>query len=146
MSWGLKRSLQDGRGLYFLTTDQIKDYILTYFAKDSILLGEVDNTSDKNKPISIATQNALNNRLSKEDPYVIYTGNDKSYINSYVRLGNDTWKVYQDGDTLRLNLNGYIKIGENELVRNYSLTNSVFDLGDRNNIAYYLNTDYRSIQ
>lgn len=79
---------------------------------------------------------------SKEDPYVIYTGNDKSYINSYVRLGNDTWKVYQDGDTLRLNLNGYIKIGENELVRNYSLTNSVFDLGDRNNIAYYLNTDY----
>lgn len=70
MSWDLKRSLQDGRGLYFLTTDQIKDYILTYFAKDSILLGEVDNTSDKNKPISIATQNALNNRLSKEDPYV----------------------------------------------------------------------------
>ena len=66
----LKRSLQDGRGLYFLTTDQIKDYILTYFAKDSILLGEVDNTSDKNKPISIATQNALNNRLSKDDPYV----------------------------------------------------------------------------
>ena len=30
----------------------------------------MDNTSDKNKPISIATQNALNNRLSKDDPYV----------------------------------------------------------------------------
>lgn len=79
---------------------------------------------------------------SREDPYVIYTGNDKSYINSYVKLGNDTWRVYQDGDTLRLNLDGYIKIGENELVRNYSLTNSIFDLNDRNNIAYYLNTDY----
>ena len=79
---------------------------------------------------------------SKEDPYVIDTGKDKSYINSYVKLGNDMWKVYQDGDTLRLNLNGYIMAGETEFARNYSLTNSIFDLSDRNNIAYYLNTDY----
>ena len=79
---------------------------------------------------------------SKDDPYVINTGNDKTYINTYVKLGNDIWKVYQDGENLKLNLNGYIKVGENELVRNYSLTNSVFNLNDRNNIAYYLNTDY----
>ena len=79
---------------------------------------------------------------TKDNPYVINTGNDKSYVNSYVKLGNDIWKVYQDGDNLRLSLNGYIKIGENELVRNYSLTNSIFDLGDYQNIAYYLNTDY----
>ena len=79
---------------------------------------------------------------SKDNPYVIDTGKDKSYINTYVKLGNDIWKVYQDGENLRLNLNDYIKIGDNELVRNYSITNSIFDLGDRNNIAYYLNTDY----
>lgn len=34
------------------------------------MLGDVDNTSDLDKPISIATQNALNRRLSKDDPYV----------------------------------------------------------------------------
>lgn len=79
---------------------------------------------------------------TKEDPYVINTENDKSYINSHVKLGNDIWKVYQDGDILRLNLNGYIKIGDNEVIRNYSFTNSVFDLGDRKGIAFYLNTDY----
>lgn len=65
-----RKYLQDGRGLYYVTTDQIKDYILTYFGKDSILLGEVDNTSDLDKPISVATQAALNKRLSKDEPYV----------------------------------------------------------------------------
>ena len=79
---------------------------------------------------------------SKDDPYVISTGDDKTYINSYVKLGNDMWRVYQDGENLKLNLDSYIKIGENEVVRNYSTTNSIFDLGDRKNIAYYLNTDY----
>ena len=79
---------------------------------------------------------------SKEDPYVIDTSDDKTYINSYVKLGNDMWRVYQDGDNLKLNLDGYIKVGENEVVRNYSLTNSIFDLSDRKGIAYYLNTDY----
>ena len=79
---------------------------------------------------------------SKDDPYVIDTGDDKSYVNTYVKLGNDMWKVYQDGENLKLNLNGYIKEGDNEVIRNYSTTNSIFDLNDRNNIAYYLNTDY----
>ena len=79
---------------------------------------------------------------TKEDPYVINTGEDKTYINSYVKLGNDMWRVYQDGDSLKLNLDGYIKVGDNEVIRNYSLTNSVFNLSDKKNIAYYLNTDY----
>ena len=79
---------------------------------------------------------------SKDDPYVIDTGDDKSYVNSYVKLGNDMWKVYQDGENLKLNLNGYIKAGDNEVIRNYSTTNSIFDLNDKKNIAYYLNTDY----
>lgn len=78
---------------------------------------------------------------SKDDPYVIDIKVDKTYVNSYVKLGNDVWKVYQDGDVLRLNLNGYINNGE-EVVRNYSVTNSIFDLNDKANIAYYLNTDY----
>ena len=59
-----------GRGLYHVTVDQVRDYVLTYFGKDSIRLGEVDNTSDENKPLSKATRDALNKKLSKTDPYV----------------------------------------------------------------------------
>ncbi|AND75267.1 tail fiber protein [Acinetobacter phage vB_AbaM_ME3] len=67
----LKCSLQDGRGLYHVTSTQIKDWILGYFAKDTINLGNVDNTSDIDKPISTATQVALNNKLDKTTPYVM---------------------------------------------------------------------------
>lgn len=35
--------------------------------KFQVGLSDVDNTSDKNKPISTATQNALNNKVDKED-------------------------------------------------------------------------------
>ena len=79
---------------------------------------------------------------SKDNPYVIDQGNDKTYINTYVKLGNDMWKVYEDGENLKLSLNNYININGVELVRNYSVTNSIFDVNDYDNIAYYLNTDY----
>lgn len=61
----------DGRGLYHATSFQIRDWILNYFAKDAINLGNVDNTSDVDKPISTATQTALNNKLDKTAPYVM---------------------------------------------------------------------------
>lgn len=65
-----KSSQLVGRGLYHVTSNQIKDYILTYFGKESILLGNVDNTSDLDKPVSTLTQTALDKKLSKTDPYV----------------------------------------------------------------------------
>lgn len=79
---------------------------------------------------------------TKDNPYVLNTNSDKSYAGAYVKLGNDMWRVYEDGDNLKLNLDGYIKNGEADYMRNYSPYNSIFDLTDRTNIAYYLNTDY----
>lgn len=87
----MKNYQQDGRGLYATTPDQIKDYILTYFAKDSILLGEVDNTSDANKPVSKATQLALNTKLDKSDLYVRSLNGqigDLTLDKTFVGLGN----------------------------------------------------------
>lgn len=66
----LKSYLLDGRGLYYTTTSQLRDYILTYFAKEAINLGNVDNTSDKNKPVSDAMLIALSTKVSSTDPYV----------------------------------------------------------------------------
>lgn len=59
-----------GRGLYHVTVDQVRDYVLTYFGKEAIRLGEVDNTSDEDKPLSKASREALNKKVSKTDPYV----------------------------------------------------------------------------
>ena len=73
--------------MYYASSSQLRDWILSFFAKESIHLGNVDNTSDLDKPISSATQTQLNNKLDKFDPYVRSINNttgdiaiDKSFI------------------------------------------------------------------
>lgn len=79
---------------------------------------------------------------TKEDPYVV-KGNSKNYVDSYVKLGDDTWKVSSvEGDNLRLYLNGYITAGGAEVVRNYSSYNSIYDINESSNIGNYLNYSY----
>lgn len=79
---------------------------------------------------------------TKDDPYVIKS-ETKNYVDSYVKLGDDTWKVSSvEGDTLRLYLNGYLKENGQEVVRSYSSYNSIYDLWERSNIGNYLNNGY----
>lgn len=139
---GKESYLNNGKIFYLVGFDENKDNL--YVEEDgSIQPGDSLEGFGIRSVITLKENTpVVSGNGSKDDPYVINTGNDKTYVNTYVKLGNDIWKVYQDGENLKLNLNGYIKVGENELVRNYSLTNSVFNLNDRNNIAYYLNTDY----
>ena len=79
-----------------------------------------------------------------ESPYIIQQ-ESKNYIDGYVKLGDDIWKIsYDYGDSLKLYLNGYIMSNGKEVVKNYSKTNSIFDISDRNSLAYYLNNAYLS--
>ncbi len=79
---------------------------------------------------------------TKGNPYVI-SQSDNSYIDTYVRLGEDTWRVFEDqNDKLKLYTYGYLKMQGQEVFRNYSTTNSIFNLEDKDNIAYFLNTTY----
>lgn len=57
-------------GVLHVTPEQIRDYILTYFGKEAISLGNVDNTSDENKPLSKDTRVALAKKLNITDQYV----------------------------------------------------------------------------
>ncbi|AND75265.1 tail protein [Acinetobacter phage vB_AbaM_ME3] len=67
---GTEKLPTGGRGLYHVTIDQVRDYVLTYFGKEAILLGQVDNTSDEDKPLSKAAREALAKKVSVLDPYV----------------------------------------------------------------------------
>lgn len=89
-------------------------------------------TLKKNLPISQGDG-------SKENPFVINQGSDINYVDSYVRLGQDIWKVsYDDSNVLKLYLNNNIA----NVLLPYSSTNSLFDFTDDENIAYILNTTY----
>lgn len=79
---------------------------------------------------------------TKEDPYVVKSSK-KNYVDSYIKLGDDTWKVTSDeGDTLKLYLNGYLKSNGEEVYRNYSSYNSIYDINEWSNIGNYLNNGY----
>ena len=93
-------------------------------------------TLKKNTPISGGDG-------TKDNPYVINQGENKNFVDSYVRLGNDLWKVsYEDTNNLRLYLAGYISFDGVEYVRNYGNDTSVFDTTDKKSLAFYLNNDY----
>ena len=79
---------------------------------------------------------------TKDDPYIVKS-EGKNYVDSYVKLGEDVWKVSSlEGDTLRLYLNGYLKENGGEVTRSYSSYNSIYDINDWTNVGNYLNNCY----
>ncbi len=85
-----------GRALLALATGTSAQYVrgdgqLATLNKVAVGLGNVDNTSDAAKPISTATQTALNDKLSKTtDDYVDSSKNFRG-PNSRLRMGNSAW-------------------------------------------------------
>lgn len=76
-----------------------KDVYWKSISKTDVGLGQVDNTSDVNKPISTATQNALN---LKANTSALNSKADTSYVNT--QLGNKQDKLPNgtDGEVLTL--------------------------------------------
>ena len=75
-----------------------------------------------------------------DNPYV---ADDKNLFGSYVKLGNDIWRVYEtDGEMVRLSLNDYLKVNGNNLTYRYSYNSSYHNDTVSGSIAYYLNNNY----
>ena len=77
---------------------------------------------------------------TKDNPYVVDTN---TTFGSYVKLGNDTWRVYDiNGSELRLALNNYLKVNDNNLTHRYSYNSSYHNDTASGSVAYYLNNTY----
>lgn len=93
-------------------------------------------TMSKNIPVSQGDG-------TKNNPYVIDQGQDINYVDGYVKLGKDTWKVYEEKDgKLKMYLNDYIKENDKEVVRNFSNGSTRIDFFNPNNIGGYLFSNY----
>ena len=80
---------------------------------------------------------------TKDNPYVINQGENTNMVDSYIKLGNDIWKVSSDNNgILKLYLCGYLSYDGIEYVRNYGTDTSLFDTSDKKSLAFYLNNDY----
>ncbi len=84
------------------------------------------------KNLTVTTGNG-----SVDEPFVIDQGEDVNKVGSYVKLGNDTWKVYfENQDTLRLHLDNIL------YTSTYSKNNSIYNPKIKNSLAYKLNRDF----
>ena len=73
------------------------------------------------------------------NPYTIDMGTDNNYVDGYVKLGEDIWKVSaNDNGILKMYLNGYINVGGVEVSKPYSNGSNIFDYFDWSSMAYYL--------
>ena len=82
-----------------------------------------------------------------EDPYVIDVGQDDKFIDKYVSLGGELWKVYDNkSGILRLYKYGYATINGSDIMLPYTSSSnnitSIFNPGEIGNIGYVLNTEY----
>ena len=102
--------------------------------KDQIGLNNVDNTSDLNKPISIATQNALDNIEDTldshiNDQYIHVTPLEKLQWNSkqdslkignHIKITNDTISVLDDLSTYDNSISRFVNKSTDELENYYT--------------------------
>lgn len=84
---GTEKIPTGGRGDYAISVDQIKGHIFEDIGKELVGLGNVDNTSDLDKPVSTAQQAALNLKA------------DKTYVDTSLDLKADKTNVYTRSET-----------------------------------------------
>lgn len=84
---GTEKLPTGGRGDYAISVDQIKDHIFQDVGKELVGLGNVDNTSDLDKPVSTAQQAALDLKA------------DKTYVDTNLNLKADKTNVYTRSET-----------------------------------------------
>lgn len=78
---------------------------------------------------------------TKDNPYKFEEEN--GLFGSYVKLGNDTWRIYEVNDsTIKLSLNDYLKIKNTEKKYQYSGTGYYHNDTKNGTLAYYLNHDF----
>ncbi len=79
------------------------------------------------------------------NPYVINQDGKSNHIDSYVKLGNDIWRVYnEENGILKMYKNTYINNTITDITMPYSSSGSLFNLNDKKSLAYFLNTTYLS--
>ena len=78
---------------------------------------------------------------SEDNPYTFEE--EESMLGSYVKLGEDIWRIYSIEDNiLKLSLNDYLKINNKEIKYKYSNSSYYHNDTKEGSLAYYLNKTY----
>ena len=139
-----KNSYLNNNKIYYLLgkgSDESNLYI-----EDDGTIAESDNLTGYGVRVVITLKKnsiSLHGDGSIDNPYTIDQGKNTNYVDSIVKLGNDTWKVYkEENNSLQLIKIDYINNNDNEFKYHFSEKNNSFDLEDWKGLATYLNNNY----
>ena len=128
---------------YFYLTNIDKDKNLMYIDG----AGKTNSTDDSDI-LGVKAIITLKNTLrlkegngTKDNPY---TFEDKEgLLGSYVKLGNDTWRIYSiEDNTVKLSLDNYLKVNNKEVKYKYSNNGYYHNDTKQGTLAEYLNKTY----
>lgn len=128
---------------YYYLTNANKEGKLWYIDKD----GKV-STSDGTDIIGIRPVITIKNTVklvsgdgSKDNPYIIE--NENGLFGSYVKLGNDIWRIYSiEEDDVKLSLDSYLTINNSKVKYKYSNNGYYHNDTKSGTLAYYLKNTY----
>ena len=108
----------------------------------------ISNTSDGSdilgiKPVITIKKNIklISGNGTQNNPYIIEEEN--GLFGSYVKLGNDLWRVYSNEENnIKLSLDSYLTIKNNDVRYKYSTTGYYHNDTKQGNLAYYLKNTY----
>lgn len=130
-------------GEYSYLSNGTKDNEVWYITSDG-KLDKSDGTDTYGvKPVITLKTDVKSNGGdgSKDNPYVI--DNEKSLFGGYVKLDKDIWRIYEvNGDNVKLMLNDYLKVDDDNLYYIYSKKNYYHNDTVYGSLAYYLNDTY----
>lgn len=116
----------------------------TWYVNDNGGVTTSDNTDIIGiKPVLTLknTTKLINGDGTKENPYTFEE--EQSMLGSYIKLGNDLWRVYEINDNiLKLSLDNYLTINNEEIIYKYSDKGYYHNDTKQNTLAYYLNNSY----
>ena len=139
---GNKGFINNGKITYLANQSKNKNY--WYMTSEGKLDSDSENEIIGIRPvITIAsTIEAKEGDGSKEKPYTF--SEEKNYFASYVKLGNDIWRVYEsDEDKLKLILDKTLENKDNTAFKYlYSKKNYQYNDTTYGTLAYYLNKTY----
>ncbi len=139
---GNKGFINNGKITYLANQSKNKNY--WYITNEGKLDSDSENEIIGIRPvITIAsTIEAKEGDGSKEKPYTF--SEEKNYFASYVKLGNDIWRVYEsDEDKLKLILDKTLENKDNTAFKYlYSKKNYQYNDTTYGTLAYYLNKTY----
>lgn len=148
---GSKSYFNNGKSYW--TTNTSSDYKVWFMnqkglASNESIIGESYHSYGVRPMIAVKGDiTLLSGNGTKENPYVFDQNSGtllkEQTIGNFVSYSDQIWKIIEiENDGVKLALNGYVKVGDEEIQKAFSDGSNLYSIRSTKNLGYYLNSTY----